>query len=79
MPKRSRLSKLGNLGHKSRLRRLKGIGGLVKCPACGSDDITAFDRDAVTPNLEINRVRCNDCLKEYAETWKAVGWEEVAD
>lgn len=78
MPKRSRLKKSGTVGLKKRLpRMLKGKGGLIKCPACGSSEITAYDRDAVTPDLEVNRVRCDKCDREFAETWRAIDWEEV--
>ncbi len=46
------------------------------CPYCGSENISGdpFDYDALG-----QKVTCNDCDKEWWDTYKFMGIEEITD
>ena len=60
----------------------QGNGGIgmkppipVKCPKCGSDDISASDWDSGL-NSASCKVDCQECGCRWFEYYKAESWEE---
>lgn len=53
------------------------IGG-VRCPACGSDDISIIDSDS--SDIEHwQEVRCDTCRARWTDSLKLTGYDNLED
>lgn len=55
---------------------LKGKGGLLNCPKCGSDLLVDDDEYFFGGDDMTKQVWCEECGATFNETWQCIGWEE---
>lgn len=59
------------------MKKLKGKGELIRCPFCGSDNISANPEKDWFGGGMCQNVECENCKKEFRENWKPISWEEL--
>ena len=57
--------------------KLRGYGGLKKCPKCGSEKISAEVTSCPDYQHLIQTVTCEDCGSVFTELYACVNWEEL--